>query len=172
MSTQLTTSHQIHSLSEQITGESEIDQWTLSYFRGRLSNRIHAMVLTEFLRQEKTGKITRALLAKRIGRKPEQITRWFSSSGNWTLDTLSDLLLGLAMEPSISVQSVTVESNHHIKYQGDPKLGYFWVMDNDYRKSIPIKTSNPTPSLFASYKTTVHCHSISISNVTTTRPVK
>ena len=51
--------------------------------------RLYEAVIKEFL---ESG-VTKAELARRIGRKPEQITRWLGAPGNWTLDTVSDLLL-------------------------------------------------------------------------------
>jgi hypothetical protein len=44
----------------------------LAYFRERLRNRLHQLVLREFVKQEDAG-LTRAELARRIGRKPEQV---------------------------------------------------------------------------------------------------
>lgn len=47
--------------------------------------------------------MNRADLARKIGRKPEQITRWLGAPGNWTSDTVSDLLLGLGCEPRMEL---------------------------------------------------------------------
>ena len=38
--------------------------------------------------------ITKAELADRLGKGPDQINHWLATPGNWTLDTLSDLLFG------------------------------------------------------------------------------
>ncbi len=89
-------------LSEILEG-SVIPEGKLAYFRARLSNRLHELVLSTFLKVEKRDQFSRADLAKRIGRKPEQITRWFASPGNWELDTVSDLLLGMGFEPALSI---------------------------------------------------------------------
>ncbi len=93
--------------SEDQTPSIPLSNGMLAYFRARLSNRIHEIVLTEFVARESEGCISRAELARRIRRKPEQITRWLGSPGNWTLDTVSDLLLGMGLEPALSVQNVT-----------------------------------------------------------------
>lgn len=86
-------------LSEVLAGEC-IPAGRLAYFRTRLRNRLHDLVLREFRRQETRG-LTRAEIARRIGRKPEQITRWLASPGNWTLDTVSDLMLAMGAEPKV-----------------------------------------------------------------------
>jgi hypothetical protein len=70
----------------------------IAYFRERLRNRLHEVVFLEFLRQQDAYGLTKAELARRIGKPPERITRLLAAPGNWTLDTVSDLLLGMASE--------------------------------------------------------------------------
>lgn len=81
-------------LSEIVSGQA-IPLGKLAYFRERFRDRLYELVVSEFLRKEKAGELSRADLARRIGRKPEQITRWLGAPGNWTLETVSDLLLGI-----------------------------------------------------------------------------
>ena len=86
-------------------GASSKDSLTLGeleYFRERLRNAVHEAVLRQFIKCADSG-LTKALLAKRLGRKPEQITRWLGAPGNWTLETVSDLLLAMdcELEPSV-----------------------------------------------------------------------
>ena len=50
------------------------------------------------MRQEKETGLNQKKLARRIRRKPEVINRWLSSAGNWELDTISDLLLGMDVD--------------------------------------------------------------------------
>jgi hypothetical protein len=84
-------------LSEVLSGE-KIPIGKLAYFRARLTNHLHSLVLEKFLSLKSESGLTRAELARRIGRKPEQVTRWFGSPGNWTLETVSDLLMGMGCE--------------------------------------------------------------------------
>ena len=101
----MTTSQQTSFLSEILEGK-EIPPGKIAYFRERLRNRLYDLVVTEFLSQQKTQQLTRADVARRIGRRPEQLTRWLGAPGNWTLDTVSDLLLAMGAEPEFSVASV------------------------------------------------------------------
>ena len=78
----------------------------LEYARERLKNRIHQMILREFLRQETLGRLSRKQLADSLNKRPEQITRWLGAPGNWTLDTVSDLLLGMGSEPELAVEAI------------------------------------------------------------------
>lgn len=82
-------------LSEILEG-TRIPIGKRAYFQERLRNRVYDMIVAEFLRlSEKTG-LTQKKLSERVGRGPDQVNRWMSSPGNWTLDTVSDLLLGIA----------------------------------------------------------------------------
>src|SRR5882724_8863381 len=87
----------------EIREGTPIPPGTLAYFRERLRNRLHQLVLRHFLEQERTHGLTRADMARRIGRKPEQVTRWLGAAGNWTVDTVSDLLLSMRLEPTLEV---------------------------------------------------------------------
>lgn len=86
----MTTSRTIPSLSKPQDGEI-IPLETLAYFRGRNRNRAHALVLEALV---ETG-ISQAEIARRLGKQPAVISRLIGAPGNWTLDTVSDLLLAL-----------------------------------------------------------------------------
>ena len=64
---------------------------------------------------EREHGLNRQQFAALAGKRPEQITRYLSGPANMTLDTLSDLLLGLGMEPTfegrrlVEEQAVAVE---------------------------------------------------------------
>ena len=89
-------------LSEIISGKV-IPAGKLEYFRSRLSNRLHEIIIDEFARLSETKSFTKADLARRIGRAPAQITRWLGAPSNWTIDTVSDLALGMGFEPSVDL---------------------------------------------------------------------
>jgi DNA-binding phage protein len=100
----MTTSHSAF-LSEILAGEP-IPLGKLAYFRERLRNKLHEIISLEFIRQHHERGLTKADMARRIGRKPEQVTRWLGAPGNWTLDTVSDLLLAMGSEMEFTVMSV------------------------------------------------------------------
>lgn len=84
-------------LSEILAG-NQISAGKLEYFRARLRGRVHQSLLKLFGKAEKAARLTRRQWAARVHRKPEQITRWLSYPGNPTVDTLSDLFIGLGYE--------------------------------------------------------------------------
>lgn len=84
----------------------KISSADLAYFQDRLRSRLYDLVLTEFENAREIG-LTQAMLARRLGKRPEQINRWLSSPGNWTLETVSNLLIGISnSELMMSVESI------------------------------------------------------------------
>jgi hypothetical protein len=78
------------------------------YFRARLRNRLYNFIVSKYLAREKAGTLSQAALARRIRRRPEVINRYLSTPGNWTLDTVSDLLLGIGPEELDMISSPVV----------------------------------------------------------------
>lgn len=102
----MTTSATQYFLSEIVEGKT-VPGSKLAYFQARLNSRVHQVLLKLFRRLEEEQDFTRRELASRIGRKPEQITRWLSYPGNLTLDTISDLLVGMGCELDISPRELS-----------------------------------------------------------------
>jgi len=82
----------------EITERKPIPLNKLAYFQARLRYNLYDFIVSKFKEMEKDQGLTKAELARRIGCKPEQITRRLGAPGNWTLDTISDLLIGIAGE--------------------------------------------------------------------------
>jgi len=72
----------------------------LSYFQERLRDRVFDFILGRFVDEQAHG-LNKAKLARRIGKKAEVINRWLGAPSNLTLDTISDLLVGIAAEELI-----------------------------------------------------------------------
>jgi hypothetical protein len=85
-----------------------------AYFQQRLRNRIFNFLLEKF--EEARGKgLTKAALARRIEKSPEQISRWLGAPSNLTLDVTCELLLGIAaeeLEPESSSPLAKISSNY------------------------------------------------------------
>lgn len=67
------------------------------YFQERYRERLFDFIITRFNIQKQFG-LTKAKLARRIGRSPETITRWLSGPSNLESDSVSELLLGINAE--------------------------------------------------------------------------
>jgi hypothetical protein len=118
-------------LSEISKGEP-IPVGKLAYFRERFRDRLYELVVKEFLKKERSGQLTRADLARRIGRKPEQITRWLGAPGNWTLETVSDLLLAIS-KAELNFELYPLENRAPRNYDGP-----------DWLKRLPSKSTTGT----------------------------
>jgi hypothetical protein len=67
------------------------------YFQERFRGRIFDFLVDRFVREQSNG-LTKAKLARRIGKPPEVINRWLGAPSNLTADSISDLLLGICGE--------------------------------------------------------------------------
>jgi hypothetical protein len=90
-------------LHEILSGDP-ISDGTLEHFRTRFRERLYELVLSEYRKQAEKG-MTKRHIAHRINRRPEQITRWLGAPVNWTLETVSDLLLVISQaEPIVGLK--------------------------------------------------------------------
>lgn len=89
---------------ENILSSDKLSKSYLAYFRESQKNHVYEQVLELFLEKAQLG-FTKKDLAQKLGKNAAQITRWLSGPGNWTLDTISDLLLAMGAE----IQFRTVE---------------------------------------------------------------
>lgn len=109
----MTTSPKGLSICEIVDENSHIQDKYLHFFAARSQNEAHDLVLRCFDELRQSG-LTRNEIARRLKKKPEQITRWLGSPGNWTLETLSNLLLALGQVPEFScrpIHSLNVQAN-------------------------------------------------------------
>lgn len=81
-----------------MSSNEKIELENLAYYRERNRNKVYAAVVALFSRLVETQNITKREIAYRLSKEPAQITRWFSGPSNWTLDTVSDLLLAMGAE--------------------------------------------------------------------------
>lgn len=93
------TTSQMPFFSELASGHDgpPIPEAKRAYFQARLRNRLFNFIVEKFLREQQRG-LTKAALARRIGKTPDVVNRWLGAPSNLTLDTVSDLLLGISAE--------------------------------------------------------------------------
>ena len=128
----MTMSRQNAFLSELAAGHSgpPIPLEKRAYFQTRLRNRLFNFILEKFLEQQKNG-LTKAALGRRIGKTPDVVSRLLGAPGNWTLDTVSDLLIGInaeELEPaSSSLLDRQPRNYRHADYLGGAELS--WIAE-------------------------------------------
>lgn len=109
-------------LSEIIDPKGCIPKGKLAYFQERLRNKLYDFIVSQFLDKERKHELTIDDLARRLNKKPKQITRWFASPSNWKIDTISDLMLGICRaEMDFSVKVFTeIKPPRSIKEEKEP----------------------------------------------------
>jgi hypothetical protein len=74
------------------SGRDQVPNGVLEYFRTRNRMRVFTLVQQEFEKQN----ITQSELAARLGKGTDRVCHLLSAPGNWTLDTVSDLLFAMS----------------------------------------------------------------------------
>lgn len=107
------------------------------YFQERFRNRLYDLIIREFKEKSESG-LTKKQLAARLQKRPEQITRWLAAPGNLTLDTVSDLLLGICgAEPQIGVGVLAEQA---VRNQQRPE----WLVAQPKIETIGSKETSTT----------------------------
>ncbi|MDR3420464.1 MAG: hypothetical protein P4L80_04355 [Xanthobacteraceae bacterium] len=78
---------QITTLSKP-QGDEEVPIDTFAYFRARAKRFAYELAIKEF---QKSG-VTKATLGRRLGKKPDRVSKMLAGPGNWTIETLADLI--------------------------------------------------------------------------------
>lgn len=92
-----TTTHQMPFLSEIESGQP-IPVGKLAYLCERTRLRLYDFIVSKFLEQSRDNQLTQAELARRVRKSPEVINRLLGAPGNWTIDTITELLVGISAE--------------------------------------------------------------------------
>lgn len=132
----MTTSRQTSFLSEIASENSRIPEGKLAFLQERLRNNLYDLVITKFLERE-TGGFTKAQLSRRIGYDPARISRLLGAPGNWTIATVSDLLVGIAAEELIPASESLIDRPVR-NYTGRVRL-------EEFRPTLP--TDDDTTSI-------------------------
>jgi hypothetical protein len=99
-------------------GGPPIPSPTRAYFQQRFRQRVFAFLLRKF--QEAQGKgLTKAELARRIGKTPDLINRWLGSPSNLQIDTICDIVLGISGEEVYLYEASVQQKPHNYSHFHD-----------------------------------------------------
>ena len=93
----MTLSQQTPFLSD-LTHEEKIAPQHIAYVCERVRNNFYDYVMHKFLEAESTRGLTKAALARRLGKGADRISKALASPGNWTLDTATEFLVAICGE--------------------------------------------------------------------------
>lgn len=82
--------------------EPKIGKYWIGYFRENFRGEINDQLLESF----EVSDLTKADIARKLDRRPEQITRWLLAPGNLESDTISDIALALGLVPRIRFEKI------------------------------------------------------------------
>jgi hypothetical protein len=85
---------QTTSLLSNSSGSARIPPGVLAYLGERARNNCYDFVIRKF----RSSGLTKAELARRLGKGADRINHLLASPGNWTVDTMAELLAGIAGE--------------------------------------------------------------------------
>ena len=85
-------------VKSEMSGDDPLSDYALGYLNERVRNSFYDYVLRRFHEAAERDGLTKARLAKRLGIAPARVTRLLGAPGNWTLDTVSELLVGICRE--------------------------------------------------------------------------
>lgn len=114
------------SLREQLRSASSLEDIALSpallgYFHAMSQDEAHELIVDLFQRLALEKKVTRAFVARRLHKRPEQVTRWLSAPGNWTSETFTNLALALGHKPKLALESLAdIEAGNERANDGEP----------------------------------------------------
>ena len=105
-----------------------------TYFEQRFRNRVYEAVIRALEKECAENKLKRKDLAVHMGKKESQVSRWLAGPGNWTLDTVSDLLFAIDAELDFVVT----------KFKNKKKKNEFHPLNSDMPPipPLPPKLSN------------------------------
>jgi transcriptional regulator with XRE-family HTH domain len=86
------------SVLHEIAHGKPISLRTRQLYRRRLQNRVQRLIHRAFRDEQKKSGLTQKELAERIDKDKSKVNQWLSVSSNLTLETISDLLLGLGVD--------------------------------------------------------------------------
>ena len=106
----MTSSRKMQFWSEIEDLEARIPKGKLEYLRERFRNDLYDFILRKYLDQRNERNLNQAELARRLSYDPARLNRLLGAPGNWTLATVSDLLVGISGE-SLDLKSTAIRGN-------------------------------------------------------------
>lgn len=87
---------------------SQIDERELRFYRRYHQNQIFNEIVGYFASLAEKGELTKSDIAKKLRKHPSQITNWFTEPGNFSIDTISDLLVAMGAAMDITVRKARI----------------------------------------------------------------
>jgi hypothetical protein len=131
----------MENISSSLEEGEELTEREIFFQRERTRNRVFSELVSFFALQVEDFGVTKKVLAERLGKDPAQLTRWLSYPSNFTLDTLSDLLLAMGSE--LDCRAVRFADRAPVNFAHDWAVDYGHVPSPELHISNEPKTNVP-----------------------------
>jgi hypothetical protein len=91
---------QTNTISSEIVSDDPLSPEAQAYLEARAKNAFYDYIYSKFQESEAAG-LTKAKLARRLNKSPDQISHLLGAPGNWTISTVALLLAGICREEVI-----------------------------------------------------------------------
>lgn len=137
----------LHPQLTNALSEETIPPFWVAYFRENFRSLVQDELLESFEALKRRG-FSRAALARKLGRRPEQITRWLSAPNNMEIDTISDIALALGCVPRLSIERLGDQPTSQLVHPLVQKLSDEWKLGT--LNSLYARPSNEVPKGYLS----------------------
>jgi DNA-binding phage protein len=117
-------------LSEIADLDAKIPAGKRAYLGGRARQEFYDYILRKFMKATAERGLTKAKLARRIGIGSDRMSKILGAPGNWTIETIADLLAGISAEEVIP-HSISLINRAQRNYAG---RGRTWSVETDKKK--------------------------------------
>jgi hypothetical protein len=108
--------------------EETLSAYWKAYFRENFRSLVHDQLLETFQHLKPKG-LSKAMLARKLDRRPEQITRWLTAPNNLEIDTVSDLALAMGCVPKITFESLSDQKQSQAMHPFAEALDSLWILE-------------------------------------------
>lgn len=132
---------------ESAISEDVIPRYWLGYFREAFREAINDQLLELYGATSRNG-LTKKVIAQKLGRRPEQITRWLAAPNNLEVDTVSDLALAMGCVPVFGLEKVTFNAPSQQRHPLSEKMQFLEASPGYLNKDVLVETrSTPVEAL-------------------------
>ncbi|TKB19766.1 MAG: hypothetical protein E5V75_06310 [Mesorhizobium sp.] len=118
-----------------------VPKYWVGYFRESFRGEINDQLLESF----RFSGLTKADIARKLDRRPEQITRWLSAPCNLEADTISDIALALGLVPKIRFEKVDRDQSNNRVHNFVAEYDKYTVEANtDAQKFVYVQSTYDT----------------------------
>ncbi len=112
----MTTTSQKTPLLSELANSDQLSVGALAYLCERTRNQYYNFVMEKFVEASEKKGLTKSKLARRIHKSPDRVSHILGAPGNWTLDTIAELLAGISTEElrpaSVSLLGRPIQNIH------------------------------------------------------------